>query len=150
MNKHTAEFEGQTFTRTSQNRTYSHAIILTTEADGIRRSSAPSWSGSHQLAMKAAAQWHVGQVLYGGRTVVAVTIVPAAVETKATKAMDPLKKAKSLATRKAGNLGDMAAEYVRRALATKQDLSDYAVDLVRGAARHGNIRLDLEDGTVGQ
>jgi hypothetical protein len=150
MNKHTADFDGQTFTRTSQNRTYTHAVVVTTEADGIRTSAAWSWSGSHQLALKAAATHRVGHVMYGGRKIVAVTVVPATVEAKTVKAMDPQKKAKSLAARRAGNLGEAAADYIRRAVASKQDLSDYAMDLVRGAVRNGNLRLDLEDGTVGQ
>jgi len=63
--------DGTTATRTSDNRTYSHAILVT-RADG--RQTAEAWSSRKDLADQAANQWR--------RPGLTVTVVPCTVEVK--------------------------------------------------------------------
>lgn len=54
MNIHTFDLHGKVITRTSQNRTYTHVVVVTREkADGTFERYVDSWAGSQDLAMKA-------------------------------------------------------------------------------------------------
>jgi len=51
MNKHTATFNGHTFTRNSKARTYSH-VVLEVRADGSPQLGSVTWCGRPDLAEK--------------------------------------------------------------------------------------------------